>query len=327
MAAALGRVSRASYTGLRAALAPAGAATCNSASRTLPTVASHKLSFSTSCARFAPAVTQHAPYFKGTAVTNGEFKEISLEDYKGKYLVLFFYPLDFTFVCPTEIIAFSDKASEFHNVNCEVVGVSVDSHFSHLAWINTPRKSGGLGHMNIPLLSDLNKQVSRDYGVLLEGPGIALSTFVCPTEIIAFSDKASEFHNVNCEVVGVSVDSHFSHLAWINTPRKSGGLGHMNIPLLSDLNKQVSRDYGVLLEGPGIALRGLFIIDPNGVVKHISVNDLPVGRCVQETLRLVKAFQFVETHGEVCPANWTPDSPTIKPSPEGSKEYFEKVNE
>ncbi|KAG2462872.1 PRDX3 protein, partial [Polypterus senegalus] len=187
--------------------------------------------FTIGCSRWAPAVTQHAPFFKGTAVVHGEFKEISLDDYKSKYLVLFFYPLDFT--------------------------------------------------------------------------------FVCPTEIIAFSEKAKEFRDVNCEVVGVSVDSHFTHLAWINTPRKSGGLGSMNIPLLSDLNKTISRDYGVLLEGPGIALRGLFIIDPNGVVKHISINDLPVGRCVDETLRLLKAFQFVETHGEVCPANWTPHSPTF----------------
>lgn len=152
-------------------------------------------------------------------------------------------------------------------------------------------------------------------------------TFVCPTEIVAFSDKANEFHDVNCEVVAVSVDSHFSHLAWINTPRKNGGLGHMNITLLSDITKQISRDYGVLLESAGIALRGLFIIDPNGVVKHLSVNDLPVGRSVEETLRLVKAFQFVETHGEVCPANWTPESPTIKPSPTASKEYFEKVHQ
>ncbi|XP_006831465.1 PREDICTED: thioredoxin-dependent peroxide reductase, mitochondrial isoform X2 [Chrysochloris asiatica] len=190
---------------------------------------------------------QHAPYFKGTAVVNGEFKELSLDDFKGKYLVLFFYPLDFT--------------------------------------------------------------------------------FVCPTEIVAFSDKANEFHDVNCEVIAVSVDSHFSHLAWINTPRKDGGLGHMNIPLLSDLTKQISRDYGVLLENPGLALRGLFIIDPNGVIKHLSVNDLPVGRSVEETLRLVKAFQFVEVHGEVCPANWTPDSPTIKPDPTASKEYFERVNQ
>ncbi|XP_055451713.1 LOW QUALITY PROTEIN: thioredoxin-dependent peroxide reductase, mitochondrial-like [Psammomys obesus] len=212
-----------------------------------------KFAFSTSSSVHAPAVTQHAPYFKGTAVINREFKELSLDDFKGKYLVLFFYPLDFT--------------------------------------------------------------------------------FVCPTEIVAFSDKANEFHDVNCEVVAVSVDSHFSHLAWINTPRKNGGLGHMNIMLLSDLTKQIARDYGVLLEGAGIALRGLFIIDPNGVIKHLSVNDLPVGRnrrnppIGEETLRLVKAFQFVETHGEVCPANWTPESPTIKPSPTASKEYFEKVHQ
>ncbi|KAM4033882.1 LOW QUALITY PROTEIN: thioredoxin-dependent peroxide reductase, mitochondrial [Anomaloglossus baeobatrachus] len=200
--------------------------------------------FSTGLARFLPAVTQAAPHFKA-AVVNGEFKELSLEKYRGKYLVLFFYPLDFTFVCPTEIVAFSDKANEFHDVNCEVVAVSVDSHFCHLAWTNTPRKSGGLGHMNIALLSDLSKQIS---------------------------------------------------------------------------------DYGVLLESAGIALRGLFIIDPNGIVRHMSVNDLPVGRSVEETLRLVKAFQYVETHGEVCPANWTPHSPTIKPSPVESREYFEKVN-
>ncbi|XP_073451883.1 thioredoxin-dependent peroxide reductase, mitochondrial [Aquarana catesbeiana] len=208
--------------------------------------ANPKFNFSTSSSRLLPAVTQLAPQFKGTAVVNGEFKDLSLDDFKGKYLVLFFYPLDFT--------------------------------------------------------------------------------FVCPTEIVAFSDKANEFHDVNCEVVAVSVDSHFCHLAWTNTPRKSGGLGHMNIPLLSDLTKQISRDYGVLLENPGIALRGLFLIDPNGIVRHMSVNDLPVGRSVEETLRLVKAFQYVETHGEVCPANWTPHAPTIKPSPEGSKEYFNKVN-
>ncbi|KAI1894706.1 hypothetical protein AGOR_G00118510 [Albula goreensis] len=249
MAATLGRLLRTSISGVSAAglkLTPRTAVATSGPARILSCPPIHKVCFSTSSARWAPAVTQQAPFFKGTAVHHGEFKEIGLDDFKGKYLVLFFYPLDFT--------------------------------------------------------------------------------FVCPTEIISFSDKASEFHDVNCEVVGVSVDSHFTHLAWINTPRKSGGLGHINIPLLADLNKQVSKDYGVLLEGPGIALRGLFIIDPSGVVRHMSVNDLPVGRCVEETLRLVKAFQFVETHGEVCPASWTPDSPTIKPTPEGSKEYFEKVN-
>uniref|UniRef100_A0A672NHH6 Thioredoxin-dependent peroxide reductase, mitochondrial n=1 Tax=Sinocyclocheilus grahami TaxID=75366 RepID=A0A672NHH6_SINGR len=124
-------------------------------------------------------------------------------------------------------------------------------------------------------------------------------TFVCPTEIIAFSDKANEFHDINCEVVGVSVDSHFTHLAWTNTPRKSGGLGKIHIPLLADLTKQVSRDYGVLLEGPGIALRGLFIIDPNGVIRHMSVNDLPVGRvAVKGWLSYV--FCSIDFHSYVC---------------------------
>uniref|UniRef100_A0A674P0Z2 Thioredoxin-dependent peroxide reductase, mitochondrial n=1 Tax=Takifugu rubripes TaxID=31033 RepID=A0A674P0Z2_TAKRU len=202
---------------------PACQRVASATARALTGPALQRACFSTNTSRWAPAVTQPAPAFKGTAVHNGEFKEMSLADFKGKYLVLFFYPLDFTFVCPTEIIAFSDKANEFHDVNCEVVGVSVDSHFTHLAWINTPRKTGGLGHIHIPLLSDLTKQISRDYGVLLEGPGA-----------------------------------------------------------------------GFLL--------------------------------VKETLRLVKAFQFVETHGEVCPASWTPESPTIKPTPEGSKEYFGKVN-
>lgn len=191
-------------------------------------------------------VQQPAPTFKGTAVFNNDFKEISLNDYKGKYLVLFFYPLDFTFVCPTEIIAFSDRMSEF---------------------------------------------------------------------------KA-----LNTEIVGVSVDSHFSHLSWVNTERKDGGIGKLNYPLLADLTKNISRDYGVLIENEGIALRGSFLIDPNGVVRQITINDLPVGRSVDETLRIIKAFQFVEKHGEVCPANWNPDSnsDTIKPDPKGSKDYFNK---
>ena len=121
-------------------------------------------------------------------------------------------------------------------------------------------------------------------------------TFVCPTEIIAFSDRIHEFQDINCEVVGVSTDSHFSHLAWINQPRKQGGLGGLNYPLVSDFNKNISRDFGVLIEEAGIALRGLFIIDPEGVVRQMSINDLPVGRSVDETLRLIKAFQFVEVN-------------------------------
>uniref|UniRef100_A0A915INP9 thioredoxin-dependent peroxiredoxin n=1 Tax=Romanomermis culicivorax TaxID=13658 RepID=A0A915INP9_ROMCU len=150
-------------------------------------------------------------------------------------------------------------------------------------------------------------------------------TFVCPTEITAFSDRVQEFRSLNCELIACSTDSHFSHFGWICTSREEGGLGDMEIPVLSDFNKKISADYGVLLKDLGAALRGLFIIDPNGVLRHIYVNDLPVGRSVDETLRLLKAFQFVDKHGEVCPANWTPDSPTIKPTPDGSKKYFEKA--
>jgi len=190
----------------------------------------------------APLVTQSAPHFQGTAVIDGKFKDISLQTYAGKYLVLFFYPLDFTFVCPTEIIAFSDRASEFEALDTALVGASVDSHFSHLAWINTPRKQGGLGGLNIPLLSDLSKKISADYDVLIPA---------------------------------------------------------------------------------GISLRGLFIIDDKGIVRYAGVNDLPVGRSVDEVLRLVQAFQFVDKHGEVCPATWTPGAKTIKPDVDGSKEFFE----
>lgn len=149
---------------------------------------------------------------------------------------------------------------------------------------------------------------------------------MCPTEIIAFSDRIDEFKALNTEVVGVSVDSHFSHLAWTNLERKNGGLGQLKYPLLADLTKKIAADYGVLLEGAGIALRGLFIIDGNGTLRQITVNDLPVGRSVDETLRLIKAFQFVEKHGEVCPANWDPkkNADTIKPDVKGSKDYFNK---
>jgi len=194
----------------------------------------------------APEVQKPAPAFKAQAVVNGDFKEVSLDDYKGKYVVLFFYPLDFT--------------------------------------------------------------------------------FVCPTEIIAFSDRIREFSDIDAQVLGVSTDSHFSHLAWINMPRKQGGLGGLNYPLVADFNKTISRDYGVLVEEAGLALRGLFVIDREGIVRQITVNDLPVGRSVDETLRLVKAFQFVEKHGEVCPADWNSETPTIKPDPKGSLEYFDKVN-
>jgi len=193
-----------------------------------------------------PALNKPAPNFAGTAVVNGEFKELNLSQYKGKYVVLFFYPLDFTFVCPTEIIAFSDRAEEFRKIGCEIIGCSTDSHFTHLAWINTPRKQGGLGNLNIPLLADKSHKIARDYEVL---------------------DEES-----------------------------------------------------------GIPFRGLYIIDGKQVLRQITVNDLPVGRSVDETLRLVQAFQYTDVHGEVCPAGWKPGSKTLKPDTNESKKYFSDVN-
>jgi peroxiredoxin (alkyl hydroperoxide reductase subunit C) len=148
-------------------------------------------------------------------------------------------------------------------------------------------------------------------------------TFVCPTEIIAFSDRAAEFEVLNVQILGVSVDSHFTHLAWTKSPRNQGGIGKVAYPLVADLTRQISRDYDVLLEG-GVALRGLFLIDCNQVVRHQVVNDLPLGRSVDEALRMVKALQFVEKHGEVCPADWQEGKQTIKPGVESSKEFFSK---
>ncbi|ELR11627.1 peroxiredoxin 2, putative [Acanthamoeba castellanii str. Neff] len=189
-----------------------------------------------------------APDFDEEAVLGQDFTRVKLSDFNGKYLVLFFYPLDFTFVCPTEILAFSDRADEFRKINTEVVGVSVDSKYSHLAWINTPRKQGGLG-------------------------------------------------------------------------------GALKIPLVADLTKSISRKYNVLMEEAGHTYRGLFIINPKGVLVQATLNDAPVGRSVDETLRLVQAFQYVDEHGEVCPVNWTPGSATMKADPKESLAYFEKVNQ
>jgi len=187
-------------------------------------------------------ISKPAPAWSGTAVINGEFKEMKLGDFLGKYLVFFFYPLDFT--------------------------------------------------------------------------------FVCPTEILAFNDRAEEFRKIGAEVVGASVDSHFTHLAWMNTPRTEGGLGKLQIPLLSDLTHSISKDYGVYLEDNGISLRGLFIIDDKGILRQITMNDLPVGRSVDETLRLVQAFQYTDKHGEVCPAGWKPGADTIIPDPMEKMKYF-----
>lgn len=188
-----------------------------------------------------------APQFKTTALLpDGSFGDVELAQYAGKWVVLFFYPLDFT--------------------------------------------------------------------------------FVCPTEIIQFSDRVEEFRRINCEVIAASIDSQFSHLAWTNLDRKKGGLGKMNIPILADVTKKVSTDYGVLKEDEGIAFRGLFIIDPKQNLRQITINDLPVGRNVDEILRLVQAFQFVEEHGEVCPAGWKPGSKTMSADPVKSQAYFQAAH-
>jgi peroxiredoxin (alkyl hydroperoxide reductase subunit C) len=145
-------------------------------------------------------------------------------------------------------------------------------------------------------------------------------TFVCPTEITAFTDSLGEFKKRNTEVVGVSVDSNFTHQAWANTPREEGGIKGINYPLIGDVSKDVARNYGVLMEG-GIALRGLFIIDKNGVLKHSTINDLNLGRNIDEVLRLLDAIDFSEEHGEVCPANWKKGDKAMKPTAAGLKEF------
>lgn len=195
-----------------------------------------------------PEIRRPAPTFKTTAVVSGAFQEVSLETYtsKGKWVILLFYPLDFTFVCPTEILAFNDALPEFENLNTVVLGVSTDSEYAHLAWSLQPRKQGGLGP-------------------------------------------------------------------------------DLKLPLLADKPMKISRDYGVLIEDEGKALRGLFIIDPTGILRQQTVNDLPVGRSVDETLRLIKAFQFADKYGEVCPANWKEGGKTMKADPVASLEYFEHV--
>ena len=147
-------------------------------------------------------------------------------------------------------------------------------------------------------------------------------TFVCPTELHAFSERLREFEERNTKVIGVSIDSHFSHLAWLNTPKSKGGIQGVEYPIVSDLNKTISKDYDVLVEGAGIAYRGLFLLDKDHVVRHQVVNDLPLGRNVSETLRMVDALQFTEKHGEVCPANWSQGAKSMKPTQEGLKEFF-----
>ena len=201
--------------------------------------------FPTSQQARKPLVGYEAPDFSAEAVFDQEFQDIKLSDYRGKYVVLFFYPLDFTFVCPTEITAFSDRYEEFAKLNTEVLGCSVDSKFSHLAWLQTDRNDGGLGDLNYPLVSDLKREITEAYDVLYED---------------------------------------------------------------------------------GTALRGLYIIDREGVIQHSTVNNAPFGRSVDETLRVLQAIQHVQNNpDEVCPAGWTPGAATMKPDPKGSKEYFKAI--
>ena len=189
-------------------------------------------------------VTKQAPLFEAEAVMpNNSFKKISLSSYRGKYVLIFFYPLDFTFVCPSEILAFNRQLNDFKAKSCEVLGISVDSIYTHLAWKNTPIDQGGIGPVQFPLVSDIAKTISTDYGVLLEG---------------------------------------------------------------------------------GVSLRGLFLVDTDGAIRHELVNDLPLGRNVEEALRVIDALQFFEKHGDVCPANWRPGEDAMKPTPEGVADYLSK---
>ena len=148
-------------------------------------------------------------------------------------------------------------------------------------------------------------------------------TFVCPSEIIAFSHRIEEFQKRGINVIGVSIDSQFSHFAWRETPENQGGIGRIKYPLVADLNKQISKDYDVLLDA-GIALRGSFLIDKDGTVRHAVINDLPLGRNIDEMLRMVDTMLFTNEHGEVCPAGWQAGDEGMKPSTEGVAEYLSK---
>ncbi|MFN4173727.1 MAG: peroxiredoxin [Parachlamydiaceae bacterium] len=147
-------------------------------------------------------------------------------------------------------------------------------------------------------------------------------TFVCPTEMHAFQDHLADFEKRNTQVIACSVDSVYTHLAWLNTPRSKGGIAGVTYPILSDINKTICRDFDVLVPNEGIAYRGLFLIDSNGLVRHQIVNDLPIGRSIDEALRTIDALNYHETHGEVCPANWALGKKSLKPSQEGLEEYF-----
>ncbi len=148
-------------------------------------------------------------------------------------------------------------------------------------------------------------------------------TFVCPTEIIAFSHRIDEFKKRGVNVIGVSVDSQYTHFAWRETPEDKGGIGRIKYPLVADLTKQISKDYDVLIDA-GVALRGSFLIDTDGTIRHAVINDLPLGRNINEMLRMIDAMHYTNEHGEVCPADWHPGEEAMKPSPDGVAEYLSK---
>lgn len=209
----------------------------------------------------AVLVGKPAPDFTATAVVNGgEFEEnFTLSQFKGKYVVLYFYPLDFTFVCPTEILAFQEKLAEFEKRNTQVIGVSVDSHFSHWAWLNTPKNKGGIEGVTYPLVSDLAKTISSNYDVL-----------------------AGEY----------------------------------------EYGEDENGDLVLTFSGVPQAYRGLFLIDKAGIVRHQLVNDMPLGRNIDEAIRMVDALQHVEEKGEVCPANWSEGKDAMVATSDGVANYL-----
>lgn len=205
-------------------------------------------------------VTKPAPDFKAQAIMpDNTFKEVSLSDYRGKKIVLFFYPLDFTFVCPTEIIAFDHRLAEFEKRGVQVLGCSVDSRYSHWAWKNTDVNKGGIGNVKYPIIADLDKSIAREYDVLVD---------------------AEE--------------------AYVDT-----GDGETATTV-----------------GGGVALRASFLIDEEGKVRHAVINDLPLGRNIDEMLRMVDALAFNQEHGEVCPAGWQDGEDGMKDTADGVAGYL-----
>ena len=208
-------------------------------------------------------VTKTAPDFKATAVMgDNSFKDVSLSDYKGKKVVLFFYPLDFTFVCPTELIAFDHRLAEFEKRGVQVLGCSMDSEFSHLAWKSTDVNNGGIGQVKYPLIADKDKSISRKYDVLIGATPAYVET----------EDGVEETTTV----------------------------------------------------GGDVALRGSFLIDEEGVVRHSVINDLPLGRNIDEMLRMIDALSFNQKHGEVCPAGWTEGESGMEADTAGVAKYLDK---